>query len=195
MARPKINSSEDLATTKIENAFWKILEFEDYSKVTVKEISKMSGTNRNSFYYHYKDINDLASTAFKNNAKHVVNQIFTEAMLISENKEYIPNNKILFDTLQQSKRLMLCARSNSVFLKLMVQDLLQDIWFEIFGIDKEILTPVEKLQVSFIFSGITSVLGSSILNEKPTYMIELVQSDIWKSAFSTIKEIAKSQKL
>ena len=37
--------------------------------MTVRRISQESGTNRNSFYYHYVDIEDLARTAFRNNAE------------------------------------------------------------------------------------------------------------------------------
>ena len=193
MSRPKIKSEEDLATTKIENAFWRLLEAEEYAKLTVQQISKESGTNRNSFYYHYEDINDLARTAFRNNAKQVVTQIFSTVLLASENKDYIPDNTLVLSTLQQSKRLMLCAGSNSAFLNQMVQELLRDIWFEVFGIKKELLTPVENLQVSFIFSGITTILGDPIISKNPLHMIDLTQTDIWQTSFLTIKEIAKSQ--
>ena len=68
MARPKKTNCSDFATVKIENAFWRLLEEEAFSDITVLRISQESGVNRNSFYYHYEDMNDLAYKAFKNNA-------------------------------------------------------------------------------------------------------------------------------
>ena len=64
MARPKKSDKEEMATAKIEKAFWRLLETERYSDITVLRVSQESGVNRNSFYYHYRDIDDLAYTAF-----------------------------------------------------------------------------------------------------------------------------------
>ena len=51
MARPKKTNYSDFATVKIENAFWRLLEEEAFSDITVLRISQESGVNRNSFYH------------------------------------------------------------------------------------------------------------------------------------------------
>ena len=53
MARQKKSDWNERATVKIENAFWKLLETEHYADITVSRVCQESGTNRNSFYYHY----------------------------------------------------------------------------------------------------------------------------------------------
>ena len=74
MARPRKSDRDEMATVKIENAYWSLLETERYSDITVLRVSQEAGINRNSFYYHYKDINDLAYQAFMRNADNEVSR-------------------------------------------------------------------------------------------------------------------------
>ena len=81
MARPKKNDRDAMATVRIEDSFWKLLEEMSYSDITVLRISQESGTNRNSFYYHYKDIDDLARSAFINNINEKTSRALFTALL------------------------------------------------------------------------------------------------------------------
>lgn len=40
----------------IKNAFWALLDERPLSKITVRDIVERCGINRNSFYYHFRDI-------------------------------------------------------------------------------------------------------------------------------------------
>ena len=48
-----------LTDKAIKAAFMKLLEEQPFEKITVKDIVEDCGINRNSFYYHYRDIPDL----------------------------------------------------------------------------------------------------------------------------------------
>ena len=195
MARPKKANKEEMATVKIENAFWKLLETERYDDITVLRICQESGTNRNSFYYHYKDIDNLAYTAFRNNADADVSGSLLSALLSSfqgTEIKYVTD----FDPmiLPRSKKIMLCASSDSVFLNRLVRDLLKQTWFEALSIDEELLTIVDVLQIDFIFSGLTTVLGSPEIKNSPILMSELSQTEVGKAAIAVMKNIAIKQK-
>ena len=155
MARPRKAQEELKATVKIEGAFWRLLETQSFSEITVRLISQESGTNRNSFYYHYTDINDLAYKAFRNNA----------------NKE-------------------VTERSDSPYLRQLVEELLKDIWFDALGIREDLLSESEKLQVGFIFAGLVATLGSREVRESPLQMLMLAQTEIGRTILSTLKGIA-----
>lgn len=194
MARPKKENTEEKATVKIENAFWKLLETEKYSEISVLRICQESGVNRNSFYYHYRDIDDLASTAFKNNAADdVTDSLFS--MLLSSIREGAGTSAADIDPsiLPHSKKIMLCAASDSVFLNRLVCDLLRQIWFEALHIDEDKLTIIDELQVDFIFSGLTSILGCAKIRTTPLLMSELSQTEIGKAAIGTLKSISVRQ--
>ncbi len=40
-------------------AFFKLLETKPYKKITVSDVTALAGVNRMTFYYHFKDIDDL----------------------------------------------------------------------------------------------------------------------------------------
>ena len=47
---------------EIINTFVKLLNEKEFDKIKITEIVKECGINRNTFYYHYEDINDLAKS-------------------------------------------------------------------------------------------------------------------------------------
>lgn len=63
MPRPR-NDSEILpARIRLENAFWELLSERDWRKITVTDVVREAGVNRNSFYYHYSGMPELADSA------------------------------------------------------------------------------------------------------------------------------------
>ena len=161
MARPKKSDRDAAATVKMEKAFWSLLEKERYADITVLRISQESGVNRNSFYYHYKDIDDLALIAFRKNIENETSGQLIPALLSAFDNE---NGKfaVAFDpsVLPYSKRVMLCAGSDSAYLRRLVRDILKEAWFDALSIREELLSTDEKLQVHFIFAGLVEMLGS-----------------------------------
>lgn len=194
MARPKKSNSGDFATVKIENAFWRLLKEEAYSDITVLRISQESGVNRNSFYYHYEDINDLAYKAFKNNAGAEVSKALFGLLFASlQGGKTKPAKAVDPMLISHAQKIMLCAGSGSAFLNQMVHDLLKEIWLDEFSIREDLLSAEDRLQIRFIFAGMVSVLGSPDVKEAPNLMTELALTSIGKTAIATLQSIAESQ--
>ncbi|OZG65975.1 TetR/AcrR family transcriptional regulator [Bifidobacterium eulemuris] len=63
MSRPRRDSEILPATTRMENAFWELLRAQEYRRITVTDIVREAGVNRNSFYYHYSGLPELADAA------------------------------------------------------------------------------------------------------------------------------------
>lgn len=191
MARPRKDDAQAAATAKIETAFWRLLGEVGYSELTVRRISQESGTNRNSFYYHYDGIEDLARSSFKNNADEAAGLVASllDAFHNGRNVAVPPSPSAL----SHAGRVMLCARSESPFLRHMVSDLLRDTWFEALGINAERLSPTERMEVEFIFSGLVSVLGSREVEQSPLAMTSLANSAMGKAAIGVLEEIASAQ--
>ena len=196
MARPRKNEHSEMATVKIENAFWKLLETEKYSDITVLRVSQESGVNRNSFYYHYSGMDDLAYQAFKHNAEDEASKTLISAflsLLQSEDTEAAPI--VDKSILPHSKRIMLCAGSESPYLNQLVSEFLKKIWLESFSIKEELLTTEEKLQINFIFAGVIATLGSHEIQDSPFSMLNLAQTEIGKAMLSTLQKISLSQRV
>ena len=45
---------------RIRQAFWHELAEHDYERITVRDIARTAGLNKNTFYYHYANMDDLA---------------------------------------------------------------------------------------------------------------------------------------
>lgn len=57
----------------------KLLEKEPLDKITVKDITEVCGVTRNTFYYHFRDIYDLCSWIFIEQAEELLNTYKDEA--------------------------------------------------------------------------------------------------------------------
>ncbi|MDO4943181.1 MAG: TetR/AcrR family transcriptional regulator [Lachnospiraceae bacterium] len=56
----------------IIDSFWKLLEEKPYNKITVKNIVEQCQVNRNTFYYHFRDIPDLLERVIKKDADEII---------------------------------------------------------------------------------------------------------------------------
>ena len=65
MARPHYEEGQERARDRIVAAFWTALEERPYDKVTVKLVTDLAGVNKNTFYYHFETMDDLAKEAVR----------------------------------------------------------------------------------------------------------------------------------
>ena len=55
----------NLTKKALYGAFFKLLADRPYKKITVSDVTQECGINRMTFYYHFKDLNDLVERAFE----------------------------------------------------------------------------------------------------------------------------------
>lgn len=63
MPRPRRDSDMPPATQRIIDAFWRLLSQTEYHNITVTDIVQEAEVNRNSFYYHFSKLSELADAA------------------------------------------------------------------------------------------------------------------------------------
>lgn len=63
--------------------FWQLLEEKAYNKITVQNIVERCQINRNTFYYHFKDIPDLAEYSIETWADQMFKNNFEFGSLVS----------------------------------------------------------------------------------------------------------------
>lgn len=189
MPRPRKDDPHAAATARIESAFWMLLEEVGYPEITVRRVSQAAGANRNSFYYHYEGLEDLARKAFLANATGAYPLI---SSLVAGFREGGAQSVRLDEgVVEHARRVMLCARSESPFLRGMVGELLRDVWFGELGIDGSTLSADDRVQVVFIFA----VLGSAEAAESPLVMTQLAASPMGRAAMAALREMAERQSI
>ena len=67
MGRPSKNQQGPSAKERIEQAFWGLLEEKPFHSITVKDLVKHAGVNRNTFYYHFESTEGLAVELVRSN--------------------------------------------------------------------------------------------------------------------------------
>ena len=65
MARPRKDSPEPSARERLIEAFWALLEERPYAQITLSDVARAAGVRRNTFYYHYANVSDLAEDALR----------------------------------------------------------------------------------------------------------------------------------
>jgi len=63
MARPRYKSGDLRAEDALVEAFLGLLSEVPYHKVSVRELCRRAGVNKNTFYYHFGSIDELAGAA------------------------------------------------------------------------------------------------------------------------------------
>lgn len=155
MARPK--RTEANAYERIVNAFWTMLAEMPYSKITISGLSHRAGVNHNLIYYYFENIDGLAEKLFMENMESGEPQQLLRQILLGE----LETDEIIRQpekTLVIS-RIRLFMRSNSSYLNQIAKNAIMAEWLKSVGKSKEQLTVEERIDLQFIFGGLTSVIG------------------------------------
>lgn len=133
-------------------AFKDLTREKPVSKINITDISQKCLINRKSFYYHFKDKEDLINWIFDDEflRKSRKNETFFE--LINSLTEYLYNNKSFYRKL----------------LKWEGQNSFSEHLHSIFAIEiKEGIEAVSELQINFIADGIISAVKRWLLSYNP----------------------------
>lgn len=190
MGRPK-KQTEMTAAAKIENAFWRLLEATDYSKITIQKLADKAGVNRNAVYYHYDNIDDVAQKAFSDFMETEIVEAYIKMLLayVTTGQEV----KIEEKHITCLKKLQVCAGSNSVYINCLLKSEIKKIWFRMIGIDEKTLSEKDKLSVEFALGGILSLLSSREVKTNPYLMLQFSRSDIGRAVLGTMLKIAENK--
>ncbi len=187
MARPKKNSDNKQALERIEEAFWFLLETKPYSKITLNALSEQSNVNRNTIYYYFENIDDMAHKFFIKNMPVEIAKILLSS-IINDTLD-IQNLPVSDDLLQKFTKARLYLNSDSVFLVNIFKKSVFDLWLLILKIDMDKLTLDEKIDIEFIFNGLIAVLGSPLINNNPLNASSLLDRDLGKGISTSLRKI------
>ena len=61
MATPRVDIRVQKTKERLKEALLSLMKSKKIDRITISEICRVSGINRNTFYQHYSDIRDLLS--------------------------------------------------------------------------------------------------------------------------------------
>ncbi len=176
------NDKRSLKTRKaIKIAFLKLLKTHDISEVNITEITRNAGINRNSFYTHYKNVNNILDDinseiyAYMEQIleKYPYEKITADPYpVISEFSTAILNNKYITEYLLFSK--------SSTDLVRKLKDNICDRFYDAYVSSVKDTDPLTRYVISYIISGVFEMYHVWFRTGK-TVPLEVVTEKISKS--------------
>lgn len=158
MTRPKYHSGERTARERLLQAFWDYLGEKPFDKVTVADIVKRAGVNRNTFYYHFEDLSDLARTATQELTfdPGFIRQIVTRLIGGAGLEAYgsIPQMNLRIE-----RMCLIAGRNSTSELRQMLRAVVVEAWSEAFGIDIDSLDTEGRIAIEFMLGGFMSAIA------------------------------------
>lgn len=189
MARPRYTTGDSTAREKLQAAFWNQLEQRGYSKVTVASLVGEAGLNRNTFYYYYDSVDDMARKAFEETLVPVfplfAAQVFQLDIVAADVR--FPD-----DFEERFRHLRLFVRSDSPLLVNMVKDTLRSIWLDLFGATRDELTMRETFLLEYMIGGALGMVACDVEGLNPQMLVDaLFDSPLRRGVSETLKQIGE----
>lgn len=192
MGRPPKSSEAPEAKERMESVFWECLEEKPFDKITVRDVVERAGVNRNTYYYHYASMDDLAKSAIGNTiAVEFANMIITrepETSGLLRAMSRIENKEERFGRI----RLMAGPHGSPQLLNY-IKGIISNEWLHAYGLSEGDMTDGARTAIGFVFGGITTLWADRSIGFEETftsilstdliaYNIRVLRDELEKSA-------------
>lgn len=156
MSRPKYAKGQQTAREKIIATFWMMIESMPYEQVSVRGLVRESGVNKNTFYYHFDDVADLARQA----TEEALDPAFLEEM-VRQMQTGSPIHGIDSSRLsrQFGKVRAIASAKGTPELQDMLKAAIAAKWEDALGFDVAGLDEKGRIALEFALGGILAVLA------------------------------------
>lgn len=159
MARPR-KSEHASANAKLIDAFWTCLEDHRLTDITISAITKSAELNRGTFYYHFRDIDDLTARAIEVefNSQALLPGIFD---LIAGAPGSITAIELIQQRMQRLS--LLIDRGGLDVLSMQIKRLVRQTWTAILCAEGESLKPETLFVIEYTTSGIIGLIANETM--------------------------------
>jgi AcrR family transcriptional regulator len=168
MARPKYRDGDTQAKERLEDAFWRLLLDKPYPKISVQNVADHAGLNKNTFYYHFENLDALAGESIDATlAPELPLALISRSETIAEALNRVVSDKA---NQRQLERTTILFSSNCVALREMIIRRIVYIWCEALNKNLDALPENELTALFFSAGGLTAVLNDRKLEEYPSIL-------------------------
>lgn len=181
------NGSPTPAVARMHAAFWTLLADRPYPSITVRDVARAAQVNKNSFYYHYASLDDLAQDAFESNFPFEVFELILRRLIAGSTAVEGMAGNVAEDVTEDASEGMAAAGMtggiavsrdvavsfetkfshlmlavgdhSSPMLQRLLKDSMLTVWCGVLGIDRDDLGEQSLLAVDFLYGGIVGMLS------------------------------------
>lgn len=181
MPRPRRDSEILPAKDRLENAFWDLLADREYQKITVTDVVRAADVNRNSFYYHFSGLPELADAAILHEVENLpVPQ--APKLNTDPSEAWVTYCRMLLQNPTQRQRLdrlaLLAGPHSSTELREALRDFLRMTLVTLLDLDQDEIDVKTNLLLSFTIGGLLSMLQQWPTMEDTLTLDDVVSEDI-----------------
>ena len=199
MPRPRRDSEILPATTRMENAFWELLRGREYRRISVTDVVREAGVNRNSFYYHYSGLPELADSAIMHEVERTPHVEVPEPCEENLRQQWSKRAKELVDTPEQRERLnrlsLLAGPHSSPELLDSLCDFGRMTLIAMLDLDTDHLDLKTDLMLDFAVGGLLAILRRWPLLNDSIAVDDLLNEDIAVLAMGMYLSMSKTDML
>jgi len=184
MSRPRKEEGQK-ALEKLENAFWILLEKHPYDEITIKALTMEAEVNHNSFYYHFRNMDEMAEQFFR---KRIPADALPDLSLdLSGVIEMLENGDS--EDYKNWQRISLFTCRGSDVLEGIFRRTMREHWLKSNPkIRKKDLDEDQMSLIDFVESGMVDIIAYSRRNNSFSVLISFMKSPIAAAIRSTIAE-------
>ncbi len=158
MGRPRRTDGPP-ADERIEDAFFAALREMPFQRITISGIVERAGVNRNSFYYHYADLEDLSRSAVGALFVHEIPQLLAQGLLpTSEEFEELITSRLSPERV--GALLAVIGGNSTPELRGILRDAVVDAWLDTFELTRADLDAETSSTTRFVLGGMFELVSS-----------------------------------
>ena len=185
MARPPKNAEGPSATERMESAFWDCMGEMPFSEITVRDIVGRAKVNRNSYYYHYDSMWDLAQAAIEHAKFAALARVLLGDSPASDEYDTdvaASQAKVGFDHLR-----MLAGENGNQRLLEDAKRAVVNEWLGLFGLDAATLPNELRSSIDFVFGGVTALLAADRSGGLDAFESTVADSDLLSTSIGMLR--------
>ena len=155
------------ARGKIIATFWELIAERPYGEISVLDVVRHAGVNKNTFYYHFANIDEMAAAAVEETRD---TQAFAQLLASIDTlgvDAVGPDDGRLHRSFE---RLGLIAGSHSSpALRQLLKETIAQGWCEMFGIDLDAASFADEVSFEFALGGALAIIGMRPVDDDFTF--------------------------
>lgn len=189
MARPR-KSEHASANAKLIDAFWACLEDHRLTDITISAITKNAELNRGTFYYHFRDIDDLTARAIEVefNSQALLPGIFD---LIAGAPGSITAIELIQQRMQRLS--LLIDRGGLDVLSMQIKRLVRQTWTAILCAEGESLKPETLFIIEYTTSGIIGLIANETMRAPAQTSPDALNGFLARNSAFLLEQIGNAQ--
>lgn len=192
MARPRADGGTASARSRIEAAFWDMLAAKPYSEITVGALSKRAGVNHNTFYYHFRSLEDLGFALIDDTVENAPLDLALDALLHRRMtaRELFATTPAIAPTFA---RAALVARSGSASLIAHLRGAVKARWMERIEADAQSARPEFQFLLTFLVGGMLTALGDYGAEDLEEHLPTILDTGLGTAIAGALMQLGQEQ--